>query len=252
MEEAIAFRNTSGLKLAGIVAREAGNNNSPVIVMCHGFSSGKNSRTNKRFTEELLRHGFATLRFDFRGHYDSEGLLEDVTLSTGIEDLTAALQYLNGQPWVNQNRIGILATSYGANVSILYVAEYNRINAIALKSPVSDYCRVREIQLGPEGLQEWQEKGYTYVDGDKTKYAFYGDAERQNTYEKAARIRIPCLIVHGTEDKNVPVSQSQELVKALSGETRLEVIVGADHQYKDQKHFDAMVQLIVDWFSQKL
>jgi len=252
MEETISLSTPSGLRLAAIVAREAGNNSAPVVVMCHGFSSGKNSKTNKRFTEELLRRGFATFRFDFRGHYDSEGSLEDVTLSTGIEDLTTAMNYVKSCSWVNPNRIGILATSYGGNVSILYVAERNGVSTMALKSPVSDYCQVRELQLGPNGMEEWRAKGYTYVDGDKTKYIFYEDAKSYDTYAEASRIRIPCFITHGDQDQNVPVLQSKKLAEALSGEVRLEVLEGADHQYKDERHFNTMVQLIVDWFSQKL
>lgn len=252
MEEQVVFQNESDQNLAGIIERDAGNNKSPLVVMCHGFSSGKNSKTNRRFNQELIAKGFATFRFDFRGHYESEGRMEDITVSDGIKDLTAAINYLRPLKWVDQDRIGIVATSFGANVALNYVAISKTIRALALKSPVFDYCEVRLRQLGAEGIRKWKSEGYTLVDGDKTTYKFYEDAMTRNMREIATTIAIPAIIVHGSADTNVPLSQSQELSRWLLGPVTFEIIDGADHQYTNPAHFDHMVQRIVDWFAQQL
>ena len=69
-------------------------------------------------------------------------------------------------------------------------------------------------------VQEWKEKGfmyYTTTKGEKLKlnYSFFEDAEKVKSYEEAAKITIPTIIVHGDKDKNVPIEQSKELTKII-------------------------------------
>ena len=38
-----------------------------IVILCHGFLSNKDSRTNMRLTELLVPKGLSTLRFDWFG-----------------------------------------------------------------------------------------------------------------------------------------------------------------------------------------
>ena len=89
MEEKVFFENSKGDKLCGILSDPG---SKIIVVMCHGFASGKDSNTNKRLQKELNDKGIATFRFDFYGHEESEGDFENITISEAIDDTLKAIE----------------------------------------------------------------------------------------------------------------------------------------------------------------
>jgi alpha/beta superfamily hydrolase len=63
MERKIFFENSKGNKLCGILS--SSNKNKPIIILCHGLSSSKNTRTNKGLEKVFNKKGISTFRFDF-------------------------------------------------------------------------------------------------------------------------------------------------------------------------------------------
>ena len=58
MEEKISFVDNMGNKLSGILSNPTGNKDKPIIILCHGFSSSKNSRTYVALQESLNKKIF--------------------------------------------------------------------------------------------------------------------------------------------------------------------------------------------------
>ena len=71
MQEKIYFQGNDGLKLCGIISNTDNATSAPIVILCHGFSTGKDSYTNKVLEKVFNEKGFATLRFDFLGHEES-------------------------------------------------------------------------------------------------------------------------------------------------------------------------------------
>lgn len=86
MEGKIFFKNSKGIKLCAILNNPTRDVNRPVIVLCHGFSTSKNSATYVALAERLSEHGISTFRFDFFGHGGSEGNFENITISEAVDD----------------------------------------------------------------------------------------------------------------------------------------------------------------------
>src|SRR3990167_7109026 len=87
------FKNSRKLNLSAIF--EGRNRNAPVIVMCHGFHSSKdNPITSRTLAQKLVENGFSVLRFDFTGHGQSEGDIDEVTPLAGLDDLNCAIKNL--------------------------------------------------------------------------------------------------------------------------------------------------------------
>lgn len=257
MEESVCFSNSQGLALSGVISYPSRPQNMPMVVMCHGFSSGKNSKTNKLIVESLDRLGIASFRFDFVGHYDSQGSIEDLTISQGVDDLKSAVDYLLRRfQWIDKFRMGLFGTSYGGNVALWYASDNNTFKAIALKAPVSNYAEVRELQLGVQGIQEWKNKGFTFIEGGggevKTNFKFYEDSKSRNTYYLVKRIKARCLIIHGDKDDNVPLNQSLLLKEALNGKATLKVIENAGHNFKEPGQSEEVNNLCVQFFRNNL
>src|SRR5690606_24858188 len=69
-ETSVTFTSASGIVTTALFAQPphpAGR----AVILCHGFLSGKNSRTNRRLTDLLVSESIATLRFDWYGMGDS-------------------------------------------------------------------------------------------------------------------------------------------------------------------------------------
>ena len=74
VETSVTFLSSSGLSTPAMLTKPSPPTNLGVI-LCHGFLSDKNSRTNRRLTELLVPRRIATLRFDWYGMGESQELI---------------------------------------------------------------------------------------------------------------------------------------------------------------------------------
>jgi len=245
MKDKTYFANSRGNRLCGILSNPSGKTTDPMIIMCHGFSTSKDGRTNTLLEERFNAHGISTFRFDFFGHGESEGLFEDVTISEAVDNVQRALRYLQNQGY---SLFGLVGSSFGGIVSILAASESDKFDILALKSPVSDYMGLLIAQNHGINIDAWKDQGSIAVTGSdgqdlKLNYSFYKDAEKIRGYDAAKRINIPTLIVHGDKDETVPLEQSK-ISASLMPHCRLEIIEGADHIYSQPRHFEKMIGLL--------
>jgi pimeloyl-ACP methyl ester carboxylesterase len=248
MEQQILFTNPQGEKLAGILACPLGAERFPLVILAHGYGTSKGSYTNSRVAQALVPHGIGTFRFDFSGHGESEGSIADLTLTKAIAEVGAAVQQLAGLEQVDQNRIGLLGSSFGGNVMLLYAARFGGAKALALKSPISNYCEVRELQLGADKILLWKQQGWIELwDGIRSNYEFYQDASRIDTLAEARQIECPVLVVQGDQDEDIPMRHTEQLSKALGKKGRLEIVAGADHAYTHANHFEQAINSVANF-----
>lgn len=253
MEEALTFRDQQGHSIAAVLSRPdrpaAG-----LVVLCHGFLSGKNSTTNKTLTRLLNEQGLATFRFDFFGQGESGGPFEELTTTLAVEQTELALDLVAAKGY---GRIGLVGSSFGGLVAILTTARRQDIACLALKCPVVDFAEELRLNFGPEELARWQATDTIPnimggPDRVRLRYGFYEDSLRQIAYGPAERITAPTLIVQGDHDECVPLHQSHRLHEALGGPKRLDLLPGADHQFTRGEDFLRMTTSMSEWLVRHL
>ncbi|PIN86139.1 hypothetical protein COV19_06605 [Candidatus Woesearchaeota archaeon CG10_big_fil_rev_8_21_14_0_10_44_13] len=254
-EEKVYFRNRKGEKLCGVLTvPEDTSKKCPLIVLCHGFSSSKDSKTYVFLAKELFKLGRLSLRFDFYGHGESEGKFEDITLTEGSQDILSAIEYVKGLDYVG--RIGLFGTSFGGVCSVIATSKTNQLSALALKCPALEMGKKRREEMGLENLSKWKNEGfmvYKNHEGKKLRlnYSFYEDAITIDAYKEAKKISLPVLIVHGDNDESVPVQQSEKLAGLIGG-ARLEIIKGANHFFGEKEHYDLANRFFIKFFKEVL
>lgn len=253
MEETLTFQDAQRHRVSAILSQPE-EPTSTVVVLCHGFLSSKNSTTNKTLTRMLNDRGLATLRFDFFGQGESEGLLEDITISLAVGQAKAAVALVRSRGF---KKIGLVGSSFGGLVSILTAAQQPAIDCLALKCPVVDFAEEFCLEFGPEEMARWQATDTipNLMGGTgriRLKYRMYEDCRQHIGYGPAAHITTPTLIVQGECDELVPLHQSRRLLEVLRGPKRLDLLPGADHQFTRGEDFRTMTMAITEWLTKHL
>jgi pimeloyl-ACP methyl ester carboxylesterase len=131
-EKQITF-GANGIKLNGklfIPAAAGKHNRVPGAVLCHGF--GNEQAAFEVSAREMAVEGVMTLTFDFRGHGESEGVLDGHI----VEDVIDAWNYLHARPEVDRKRMGLIGHSMGAISSVIAAGKIRKAKAIvALACP---------------------------------------------------------------------------------------------------------------------
>jgi hypothetical protein len=177
--------------------------------------------------DTLLAAGFAVLRLDDRGVGASSGRVDGATTEDFARDAAAAVTWLRGQSRVHPERIALVGHSEGALVALLVARDDPRVWVLGLLGAASRPGR---------DIARWQRA--TFVAGDLTTWP---PAQRAAVLARAevdaeaiaatdpwlrtwfsldpraiARdVRQPVLLLHGANDRQVPVEQSHELAAVL-------------------------------------
>jgi len=209
--------------------------NPPCVIASHGLLSSKNSEKYIALGERISKEGIAMLRFDFRGIGESEGRLEDDTVSRRIADLDSAIAFVKSYPGTG-NRIGLLGSSLGGYISLIGASKEKEIIAVV-------------IWATPFHLDDLRSKGTEQnpLPGE----AFFNDLPRHRLLPLLPKVS-NCFVIHGGKDELVPVDQAWEIFHTLGAPKEIHVIEDADHRLTDPSHRQRAIDLSVDWFKKYL
>ncbi len=232
--ETVSFQS-GGQRISGVLHLPEKKNASCVITS-HGLLSSKDSEKYVALGEGLTKAGFAMLRFDFRGLGESEGKIEETTVSGRIADLSSAIQFLKSQKNLKY-RIGLMGSSLGGYVSLMRASAEEKVRAIVTWST--------PFHLDDVGSRKGE--------GDMAKLgdAFFEDIPKHRLLPLLPGVS-NCLVIHGEEDELVPVDQAWEIFHSLGAPKEIRILEGADHRITEPAHRQRAIDLTVEWFKKYL
>ena len=135
-QTAVAFKS-KGLTLEGVIAFPQGLAGPfPGAVVCHPhplFGGNMDNGLVQEVCSALVREGFGTFRFNFRGVGNSEGSFTKGEKEP--EDVNAALSLIRSWPDIDKRRFGLVGYSFGASMVLNGISRYKAAKALALISP---------------------------------------------------------------------------------------------------------------------
>jgi fermentation-respiration switch protein FrsA (DUF1100 family) len=248
-EERVSFSNPRGDTLAGVVHHPDERRPRAGALLCHGMESDKNSEKIISLSRELAARGILTLRFDFSYVGESSGKFEDLTYTGEVEDLASAFAFVRSFP---VTKIGLLGSSMGGTVALLFAAREKAVTAIAAIAAPLHPEKITESLLSPEQVEQWRSDGFISFHGQRINVSLLEDLDRLDVARQARQIACPVLIVHGDRDETVPVREAHELHDLLAAPKRLVVLPGADHRLSDPSHLAQAMKESLEWFSRYL
>lgn len=204
----------------------------PCVIASHGLLASKDSEKYIALGQRLSREGIALLRFDFRGCGESEGRIENNTVTGRIADLDQAIEFTRSHPGLG-NRIGLLGSSLGGYISLIRASMDKEIKPVVIWS-TPFHLDGLELKKDMEGMPFL---------GD----AFFKDLPQHRLLPLLPKVEY-CLVVHGEKDELVPVDQAWEIFHTLGSPKEIHVIEGADHRLTDPKHRQRAMDLSTEWF----
>ena len=107
-----------------------------IAILMHGFTGNRNGELLTALADALLEKGVASVRFDFNGHGDSGGKLEDMTVLNEIADAKVILDYAKSLKHVRN--IFLFGHSQGGVVASMIAGYYPEVfKKIILSAPAA-------------------------------------------------------------------------------------------------------------------
>jgi dipeptidyl aminopeptidase/acylaminoacyl peptidase len=248
MQRKIAFKNSKGQRLVGVLHIPKGSGSFPAVIVQHGFKSNHQHILVKAIASKLEQTGFIALRFSFSGHYPSGGGYKDVLVSQFIKDTKQALNLLSKLPQVDKKRIGMIGHSLGAFTALLSAQAFKqKLSAIVSLSSLYDVKAVIKSYYRDKKIQE-KGKNYWIISGFKVINTHFQDRKYLQEKYLISDIHCPVLVIHGTADRRVNVKDGRTTYKLLNQPKNLTLIKGADHNFSNLKHAQQVIKLTIDWF----
>ncbi len=181
------------------------------IVLVHGFGSHSADAATGiiALARDLHDRNFGVLLFDSRASGRSEGERGSSGFFERL-DLLGAIDHL-AHRGVELNRIGVLGQSLGGAVALMACSSPGTVAAVVADSAFADLeLMIRRAQSGAFKTLRLFNPGMRFM-----ARALYGiDSRDVSPARSLAMSEAPALIIHGEDDRVVPVSHSRLLARA--------------------------------------
>jgi pimeloyl-ACP methyl ester carboxylesterase len=200
-----------------------------LVILGHGLTGNKDRPLLVALAEGLSKLGWPCLRISFSGNGESGGRFTDSCITKQVADLKAVLDTVP-----DHVSVAYIGHSMGGAVGLLTALEDVRIRALVSLAGMMKPAEfaVREFAgVTPDQGCIWEDENFplssTLVD----------DMNRIGSlFPVVEKTLLPLLLIHGTEDDVVPVSDSREARDVASGDCELMEIPGAGHVFGDESY----------------
>ena len=235
----VTVRTLDGLHLSGTLVTPENRPQQAVVLIHGGGVTREEGGFFTRLATGLAEAGVASLRFDLRGHGQSEGQQQDLTLSAILNDIHVTIDHVRTN--LGTHSVSLLGASFGGGVCGYYAAKRpDEITRLVLFNPQFDYKK-RTIDSRPywsddyisdEAAQQLTEQGYIdFTPTLKHGRAIFNEVFWLKPTEVLGEITAPTLVVHGTKDTFVPIESSRTAMTRFRVEHELVEIEGAQHGF---------------------
>jgi hypothetical protein len=223
----------------------------PWCIFSHGFTGHHlgPGYLFVRMSRELAAAGISSLRFDYGGCGNSDGLFREMTVATMKADLLSAVELVRNRH--RPSALIFIGHSMGGMIAALAA---DRVEGMVLLSPIAE----------PKGLMERRK---AMIESGPNKQGFYengphelspqfldGLCEDDPAERLAGSFTGKLLLMQGDCDKSIAVEESDRYARAARRagiETTVLVLRNADHSYSTVAHTATVCSTVTSWVKER-
>jgi len=208
----------------------------PGVVFLGGFMSDMTGSKALALEEHCRKTGRAFLRFDYRGHGESEGRFEDGTIGLWAEDALAAFDDLTKGPQV------LVGSSMGGWIMLLTaLARPERIAGLLGIAAAPDFTEDLMWEAFDESIREQILREGLYhqpSEYDDSPYpitrALIEDGREHLLLRNRIPLTCPVRLLQGVEDLDVPWRTATRISEQLQSEdVEITLVKAGDHRLSE-------------------
>lgn len=249
----VHYAARDGKKIEGYLTKpinSQGKSQLPAIIFPHGGPMARDHAGFDYWSELFANRGYVVFQPNFRGSsgygYDFEMASIEGWGQAMQDDLQDAANWLIAQNIIDPKKVCIAGASYGGYAALMAAVKHDEsFKCAASFAGVSDLERI--VRDARHFTNKEVVRKQIGTDSDKL--------ESTSPVNFAKQITIPILLIHGTDDKVVPVKHSREMADELEyydKDVRYVEIEDANHHLSVQAHRMQTLEEMVKFFDQHL
>ncbi|ALG12923.1 alpha/beta hydrolase [Kibdelosporangium phytohabitans] len=263
-----AIRTFDGLNLAGTAVMPEHTSGRALVLVHGGGVTREEAGFFARLADGVAEAGVASLRFDLRGHGESDGDQKDLTLSAVLNDINAAIEHVTELS--DAKAVSLLGVSFAGGICGYFAAKRpGLVDRLVLGNPLFDYKKRfvadkpywRDDRIDEEAGKALAAAGFVaHSPSFRLGRALLNEVFWLQPRAVIAEIQAPTLIVHGTKDTFIPVESSRSAARQLKCVHKLVEIEGAQHGFavhddptyadpRSQEWQAFVIRTVVDWLT---
>lgn len=205
----------------------------PVAIVSHMFMV--NYKMTVKYARALAECGYLSVCYDFNGgglFSKSDGKSVDMSVLTEVADLEAVIAEMLKHEKADASRLMLMGCSQGGFVSALVAARHpGMVEKLVMFYPalsIPEDARNGQMLMAkfdPKNVPETVRCGFM-----KLGRSYVTDVIEMDAFKEISAYEGPVLILHGTKDTAVDVSNSKKAAEVYPN-ARLELIEGAGHGF---------------------
>jgi esterase/lipase len=228
----------------------------PILVFVNGLDSSKEMLYWTGLARELARRGVSTLHIDQPGSGEALRVHDLVATYDTERWASKVVDYLETRREVDPKRIGIAGISLGGYYAPRAVAFEPRFALGAVWGANHNWGEVQRRRLAREGDRPvphyWEHVQWVW--GSKSMDEFMRTSAKVTLDGVLDRIRVPFLVAHGANDRQIPVAYAHQTYDQLINSPKRELKIfdartgGIEHVSVDNMSFGRT--FIADWIAE--
>ena len=218
--------------------------NEPYIVFLHGFMSDLEGKKPKAFLKYAIKNNLGFLALEYSGHGKSYGQFTKGNISKWTKDTTLLIKKI-----VQKKDFVLIGSSMGAWISlnqfIFFKEQIKGFLGIGSAPEFLEnlmwkkFTKKMKREISTKGIINLKHGDYEYP----ITYQLIKDGRKNKVLKKKIYQNLKVTMVHGENDKSVPVSYSKKVLRVFKkAEKKLVVIKKGDHSLSSKKWLKILIK----------
>jgi dipeptidyl aminopeptidase/acylaminoacyl peptidase len=221
----------------------------PMIVLIHGGPHGMQGPAYTFRAQHYAARGWAVLMVNYRGSTGygqrfTDAVFGDQNGSEAQDVLYGVSAALRRHPWIDRDRLGIEGVSYGGELTAWLITQTRMFKAAIPTAAIIN--NVSYNYMTYYNMYEQMEWGALPHQGNLMDVLW-----ERSALKHVAKVATPTMLVHGENDNDVPIAESEQFYIAL-----LDVGVPAvmvrypreGHGLRESRHVVDLMDRSVRWY----